>query len=399
MGRLRKIVVLVALAALAAGLVGSRCEGDKPGDEADPLKAKAREKYAEGRRLFLTCDPNNYDQAQQLFKDAMAYWDDYPEALAAWSETMSMWYSFMIPEQLFQEAYSQAQRAVRLDPEVDAGYRAMADLYRHHRDPATGEVQTRYALDVIELALKIAPDSAENLYVQGSIYLALDPAKAIEVLSRARAVNPDLGKTYFNLASAYQTAGDKLMLEAMRDPSKLEQNKELISRNYEQAIAALQTYQRLVPGDLAGYCSLGIVYLHDGKTTEALQQFQETVSRNQKGDISQYRWKIMAYDKLAEAAEVKDHDLGSARLYMERALALAPKNAQTLSVLVRLTKALKDEKAAAEYQARLAESVKEMEMKEQAGPAAGPAAGSTAGPGSGSTADVPAGLELGATAE
>ena len=101
---------------------------ERKGASADPLKEKAQDKYAEGRRLFLTCDPNRYSQAAQLYEDALLYWEDYPEALAAWAETMSSWYGFLIPEPLFQEAYMKAQRAIRLAPELDGGYRAMADL-------------------------------------------------------------------------------------------------------------------------------------------------------------------------------------------------------------------------------------------------------------------------------
>src|SRR3972149_8591070 len=115
------MTVLLALALMLVCLAPASCDKDKKGAE-DPLKEKAREKYGEGRRLFLTCDPNKYDESQQLFEDALAYWDDYPEALAAWAEAMSMWYSFLMPEPLFEQAYMRAQRSVRLAAGVEMGY-------------------------------------------------------------------------------------------------------------------------------------------------------------------------------------------------------------------------------------------------------------------------------------
>jgi tetratricopeptide (TPR) repeat protein len=349
--------LVLALVSCGLGLVSCH---EKKGVAEDPLKDKAREKYAEGRRLFLTCDPNNYSEAQRLFEESLAYWDDYPEANAAWAETISMWYSFLIPQELFEQAYMRAQRAVRLDPNLDMGYRAMADLFRHHRDEQTGEYQTRYALDVIERALKIAPNSAENLYVKGSIYLAVDPQKAVEILNQARAVNPDLGKTYFNLSSAHQMMAEQLTSKHGKDPQEPAPNQDQIVKNYDKAIEYLKTYQKLVPGDLGGYCSLGTVYLLNRNVAEAEKMFQKTVSVSQKADISQNRWKIVAYYKLAEIAGVNNKDLGAARLYLERALELAPKNAQTLSQLAHVCAAQKDDKAASDYKKRLEQSIQEM---------------------------------------
>jgi tetratricopeptide (TPR) repeat protein len=357
--------MIVAVVALA--LVGGDCE-QRSRVSTDPLKDKAREKYAEGRRLFLTCDPNNYEKAARLFEDALAYWEDYPEALAAWAEVISMWYAFNMPEELFQKGYMKAQRAVRLAPELDMGYRAMADLFRHHRDPDTNQVQTDYAMEVIDMALKINPASAENLYVKGSIQLAADPEAAVQILNQARMLNPDLGKVYFNLGAAHQMMAKKLRAEAAENPDMASELQARMSSLYETAIEDLKTYQKLVPGDLAGYCSRGMIYLQEGKLELAEQMFQQTVSRNLKPDPSQEVWRKTAYGQLARIAENRN-DLEGARLYLEGALAIAPRDIQTLEELVRITKLLKDKKAAEEYAKRLKESIESARSQEQKGPA------------------------------
>lgn len=346
----------------------------------DPLKEKAREKYAEGRRLFLTCDPNNFPQAIQLLDDALAYWTDYPEALATWSEAMSMWYGAMLPEEVFQSAYMRAQRAIRLAPELDMGYRAMADLFRHRRDPATGKFNAEYALTTIESALKINPTSAENLYVKGSILLLTDPEQALQVLNQARMANPDLGKIYFNLAAAHQMIVEKIMLRYAKDVKKLMEQKDTITAHYGEAEEMLRTYQRIVPGDLAGYCSLGVVYLHQEKIAEAEDQFQKTVSLNPHPDPAQFRWQYIAYMQLAQIAEHRHQDLGGAKSFLMSALRIMPKELETLRQLIRVCKAMKEPVCAAEYQkqfdavveeAKAAQKRAEEEKKTRGAPARG----------------------------
>jgi len=355
LGHLKKAISLTGVVAVVLTLLGGNCE-ERDRVSTDPLKDKAREKYAEGRRLFLTCDPNNYEKSVRLFEDALAYWEDYPEAMAAWSEVVSMWYGFNMPEELFENGYMKAQRAVRLAPELDMGYRAMADLFRHHRDPDTNKVQSDYAMEVIDMALKINPDSAENLYVKGSIQLAGDPEAAVQILNRARMLNPNLGKVYFNLGAAHQMMANNLKAEADKNPDKASELQPRISSLYETAIEHLKTYQKLVPGDLAGYCSRGMIYLQEGKIEPAELMFKETVSRNLKPDPSQEVWRKAGYGQLARIAESRN-DLDGARLYQEKALAITPRDVKTLEELVRITTLLKDEEAAAEYAKRLKESI------------------------------------------
>ena len=247
----------------------------------EPLKRQAEEHYIKARRLFLTCDPDKYADAVKEFQTALNYWDEYPEALAGLAETISMWRGYALTEEEFGQAYQLAQRSLRLKPELADGYRAMADLFRHR-----GE--TDRALRMIENALKIAPDNAENLYVKGSALLDKDPKESARVLIQAQKLNPNLAKIYFNLASA----AHKL-------------------NNFDEALKNLQRYQEMVPSDVASYCSMGMIYLSKMQmenTAEAREQLESKAMENLKMTIAksdavqkpwQAQWVILSAKTLA----------------------------------------------------------------------------------------------------
>jgi len=304
------------------------CDDKKTGDSfKTPEMQRAEKLYEEGRRLFLTCDPNNYEKALNHFNEALSINGDYAEALAASAETISMWQAYRMNEAAFENAMHRAQRATRLAPELDMGYRAAADIYRHHRNPQTGDVDTDYALDMIERAIDINPRSAENMYVQGSIYLTRDPMKAIEILEKAKKMNPDLGKVYFNLASAHQMIADRIYIQKQKMKGAGQEvspdMEEDMTTHYSAAEKNYNTYQALVPGDLGGYCALGIAYLHQDKTQKAEEMFKKTVSLNPNPDPSQFKWMNKAYYHLASMAQ-RSGNLEDAYIYNKSALDKSP---------------------------------------------------------------------------
>jgi len=376
-----KMMLVAALSAVA--LVYSGCDHDRKPLQEDPLKAKAREKYLEARRLFLTCDPNNYEKALGLYEEAMAFREDYPEALAGWAETVSMWFGYQITEDLYQTAYMKAQRAIRLDPDLDMGYRAMADLWRHQKDPETGKLVTEEALDLIEKAIERNPLSAENLYVKASILMNNDPEHALEVFRRAKAVNPNLGKIYFNMAATYQQMGDSKIAAAFS--SKEEQEREKLEKQaaqyYDKSIELLKTYNELVPRDAAGYCSRAIAHMRKGEPEAAKELFQTTVSRAKSGDPSQIKWTILSYVHLAQIAE-GENDLENARDILEKGLRYAPQNMDLISGLTRLSELMGDQEAADRYRKRAKDILESLEARDEklSGPGSGTGEGSTAAP-------------------
>jgi len=246
-----------------------------------PLQEQAKEHYLKARRLFLTCNPDNYLKAIEEYNLALEYWDEYPEALAGLAEAISMWRGYSISEEEFGKAYQYAQRALRLNPDLADGYRAMADLFRHRRD-------YERALRLIETAIELDPDNAENLYVKGSALLAINPQEAARVLIEAQKLNPELPKIYFNLASAAQKLGE-----------------------YDRALSLLEKYQKMVPSDISAHCSIGMVLLSKRSQEsdpeikkqlldQAIEKFK-TVSAlaNIKKKPWQTSWVLLSYKTLA----------------------------------------------------------------------------------------------------
>ena len=257
--------------------------GCKKGVEtaSEPLKKQAEEHYQKARRLFLTCDPDKYPDAMKEYQLALTYWDEYPEALAGLAEAISMWRGFSISEQEFGQAYQLAQRSLRLNPKLAEGYRAMADLFRHRKE-------NERALRMINKALEFKPSDAENLYVKGSVLLDSNPEEAFAVLAQAKRLNPDLPKTYFNLASACHKLGQ-----------------------FDEAIHLLDIYQKSVPSDVAGYCSLAMVYLNKSnaeKSETTKKELLDTAINNLKLTIAksdvknkpwQASWTLLSLKMLA----------------------------------------------------------------------------------------------------
>jgi tetratricopeptide (TPR) repeat protein len=285
MKKMRKLL-LVALAAL---LIMPACKKGVEG-ASEPIKKQAEDHYSKARRLFLTCDPDKYPEAIKEYQLALNLWDEYPEALAGLAEGISMFRGFNISEKEIGEAYQYAQRALRLNPELVAGYRAMADLSRHRKD-------YERALRQIDMAVRIEPNNAENLYVKGSILLTINPKESYQVLVSAVKANPDLAKTYFNLASAAQKLG-----------------------NFDEAIADLTKYQELVPSDISALCSIGMIKLgkREKETDEAKKQqlgneavelFKMTVAKADPGKKPwQVPWVMLSYVTMGKMAlEHKDN--------------------------------------------------------------------------------------------
>ncbi len=272
------------------------CKGSDDEPKLDPLQEKAQEHYLKGRRLFLTCDPNNYPLAIEEFQQALAYWDEYPEALAAFAETYSMWRGFSLTEQQFGEAYRNAQRALRLNPELAAGYRAIADLYRHRLEIDRAQRQ-------IETAIQLEPDNAENYYVLGSTLLSTDPEQALKALIKAASLNPDLPKTYYNLAAAYHLLND-----------------------LENAEKAMLHYQKIVPNDPSGNTELGLIYRDMGRIEDAVKQFQQAVTQPYSARPWERQWLHRSYLQLAEIYFEHYKDYGKALDFLLKAEEVIPNN-------------------------------------------------------------------------
>jgi len=300
-----KWIIIAVLATLSLGL------GCKKGVDtaSDPIKKQAESHYTKARRLFLSCDPDKYTEAIKEYQLALNLWDEYPEALAGLAEAVSMWRGFSISEQEFGEAYQYAQRALRLNPDLAAGYRAMADLTRHRGD-------SERSLRLADMALRIEPKNAENLYVKGSTLLFLNSEQAYKVLLEAKAQNPELAKIYFNLGSAAQKIG-----------------------RYDDAIKYVETYQQMVPSDIAAYSSIAVNKLGKREKENSVEAKKQLLGEAEtlfklavaKSDLErkpwQAPWLLLAYKSLARLS-IDKNDYAGAIDYLKKAEEINPQDVE-----------------------------------------------------------------------
>jgi len=295
MNILRRGWICFLPAIVAVGMLGACSKSSEP--KLDPLQEKGQEHYLAGRRLFLTCNPHNYPLAAREFEQALALWDEYPEALAALAETYSMWRGFSLTDEDYKQGEKFAQRAIRLNPKLAAGYRAMADLLRHRRD-------YEGALSQIDTAIQLDPRDAENYYVKGSILISTQLPEARDNLMQAMKLNPDLAKSYFNLGTVLQQLKD-----------------------YPRAEKTLLAYQKMVPEDVAGYTSLGMLYYEMGRLDEAKTQFEKVITKSGQ-DPQEQIWRYKAYLTLGEIAAQNKDQYDQALSYFDQALKIFDESAE-----------------------------------------------------------------------
>ncbi len=108
---------------------------------------------------------------------------------------------------------------------------------------------------------------------------------------QAQKLNPDLPKTYFNLASAAQKLG-----------------------NFDEALKYLEIYRKMAPNDISTYCSLGMIYLNKisressapGKQKlqdQGVEQLKLTIAKSDaKNKPWQAPWVVLAAKTLAKIA-------------------------------------------------------------------------------------------------
>ena len=153
---------------------------------------------------------------------------------------------------------------------------------------------------------ELAPHDPEPLGILGSVQLLRgDPEGAILVLKRAVEIDPGHLSSRLDLAKAYQMAGQKRLADdTLREAGRLER---------EQRREAQQRAE-------ASYHRMRALQLEEsGKTGEALKSFEDALQHDPKSP-----------DLLQEAGEaaLAVRNFTRAREYLDRAVKLAPSNAQ-----------------------------------------------------------------------
>lgn len=188
------------------------------------------------------------------------------------------------------------QKALELRPTGNAVYINYGDtLMRLGENDKAGEAYGE--------ALRVAPESSHALYGLAQVAMVSnDPDEAINLLKRAKTINPRHGEVYSLLAQAYQRVGDeeaarqesllaKAWPNATRAPDPVVQameslavDSQSISRagvslaqrgEFVQAEAKFREVLEIRPGNARDYANLGGALAGQGKTEEALAAYRK----------------------------------------------------------------------------------------------------------------------------
>ena len=193
----------------------------------------------------------DFQKIVDRLREAIRIDPSFDRAWAMLSSTLSTMagYAFKVPGQGFEDARSAALKAIELNPSGADGHRALAKiLYLHDWNWAGADL-------AIERALAVGPGDPKNLMAASILAAILGRAdEALGYVTRAVDKDP--------LSSVAMSLLGRSLMEA----GKLKESQ-----------AALRRAQALNPTYADAHYSLGKVLLLDGKTSEALAEFEREV--------------------------------------------------------------------------------------------------------------------------
>lgn len=214
---------------------------------------------------------------------------DWKDDLTLWSRTVET--PFISPRAFsnlgiaymgkgfYDEAISQFEKAVQMDPTFEIGYYNLGVAY-------TGKGQYEEALAKYQKVLQIDPDHAQTHFKLGSIYErrgAFNPA--MEEYKKAIESKPDYAEAHFNLGLLYGKKGMFIQAaesfnEAIRSkPSYIKPYIYLglmhkATKQYDTAIQIFKKALRLSPKHPGLHNNLALVYVEKNMYEEAAQEFK-----------------------------------------------------------------------------------------------------------------------------
>ena len=216
----------------------------------DPKYAQAYARlgtnYHLGEVLLLSSDPNGLQRAFQLEQQAIALDDSIPYE----HSTLALMYDF---KGQFDQAASEAQRSIALNPNDARGYFALADTMNSAGRPAE-------ALAAIEKAMRLDPlnaGPAHYLYQLGCAYTQLGRyEEAIPAFKRDLA-SSDLLWDHVYLVADYAELGQE-------DAARAE-------------AVEVQRWSALYPNSPVGYAALASTLIYMGESAQALVAVQKAM--------------------------------------------------------------------------------------------------------------------------
>jgi len=232
------LMALLALAiGIAAGIVRYHENRAQPPGIRAP-KPAARELYLRGRYFWNLRTEAGLNSALDLFTQSIVTDPQYAAAYAGLADSYMLLrqYGSMPDSEAFPRALAAAKQAIALDDSSPDAHRSLAFILRFWNwDMAAAEVEyrraialnpgdsqshhwyatallssgrTREALEQIDTARALEPQSVSVLADRGLILAAIDPRTGVAALEQAVQAEPNFRSTHRYLAGAYLRLGD-----------------------------------------------------------------------------------------------------------------------------------------------------------------------------------------------
>jgi len=205
--------------------------------------------FLQARHLGRLGTPEGWEQSNALYQQALAIDPDYA---AAWNGLASNYSNQASFGQLpmvegVTKAREAAEQALAIDPDyapAHAGLGAIAMMYDNELAQAARH---------IERALQLDPANIDTIDWASALLHSLGRTdEAVTLAEYVTALDPVSPEGHNNLGYSYSYAG-----------------------RWDEAIASLQTAQRLSPGRIGAYYVIGVCLLHNGEPGAALASIQQ----------------------------------------------------------------------------------------------------------------------------
>lgn len=215
----------------------------------EPLAPSIHDLYLAGRYNLSTRTPEGLTRALEQFTQIIARDPNHAGAYAELANTYNLLpqYALMPADIAYPQAKTAAERAIRLDPKLAAGYSALGFTeFFWSRDFSRSK-------DLFEQALALDPNSAQTYawYAMTIMHWG-EFGKALAAISKAQELDPESRAILANKALMLFHAG-----------------------NTKDAIAILKELRRTAPGHLATHFYLATMYLdeedYEGYLRESLK--------------------------------------------------------------------------------------------------------------------------------
>jgi eukaryotic-like serine/threonine-protein kinase len=340
--------------------------------------------YVQGLGYLQRSDqPQNADNAVALFQRALKEDPSYALAQAGLGRSYLLKYDITRQKQWIDSARQTCDQAVSLDAKLAAGHICLGSLYNAtgeyekavsefrtaaEREPTSDDAyrglasayertgQLQAAEQTYQEAIQLRPSYCENYGWLGGFYISRgDYKNALLMFQRQTELSPDNRWGYTNQGFAYYNMGQ-----------------------FDQAAAMYRRTLELRP-DAPAYSNLGVIAFYTGQYQESVQMFEKAVELEPQnyqywGNLADaYRWtpgeKDRAKPTYARAIELAERDLGvnprdqyalaylamcesksgeleKARHSIARALVIAPKDVELLSMAAEVYAVTGDEQKA-----------------------------------------------------